>query len=143
MARDNVLLGELNVPVHATKDKEDEANIRYTYDVNGLLEVEVTVASSGETKKMIIEKDPGAMSPEEIEARFKELEHLKIHPRDNEKNRLVLARGERLYEEHIGEEREIINYWMLQFENALDRQNPEEIDQVREEVMRAFDEIES
>ena len=57
MARDNVLLGELNVPVHATKDKEDEANIRYTYDVNGLLEVEVTVASSGETKKMIIEKD--------------------------------------------------------------------------------------
>lgn len=143
MARDNVLLGELNVPVHATKDKEDEANIRYTYDVNGLLEVEVTVASSGETKKMIIEKDPGAMSPEEIEARFKELEHLKIHPRDNEKNRLVLARGERLYEEHIGEEREIINYWMMQFENALDRQNPEEIDQVREEVMRAFDEIES
>ena len=143
MARDNVLLGELNVPVHATKDKEDEANIRYTYDVNGLLEVEVTVASSGETKKMIIEKDPGAMSPEEIEARFKELEHLKIHPRDNEKNRLVLARGERLYEEHIGEEREIINYWMMQFENALDRQNPEEIDQVREEVMHAFDEIES
>ena len=143
MARDNVLLGVLNVPVHATPEKEDKAQIRYTYDVNGLLEVEVTVDSSGETKKMIIEKDPGAMSKEEIEARFKELEHLKVHPRDNAQNRLVLARGERLYEEHIGEVREIVTYWMNQFENALDRQNPKEIEKVRAEVIKAFDELES
>lgn len=143
MARDNVLLGVLNVPVHATPEKEDKAQIRYTYDVNGLLEVEVTVDSSGETKKMIIEKDPGAMSKEEIEARFKELEHLKVHPRDNAQNRLVLARGERLYEEHIGEVREIVTYWMNQFENALDRQNPKEIEKVRAEVIKAFDELET
>lgn len=143
MARDNVLLGVLNVPVHATPEKEDKAQIRYTYDVNGLLEVEVTVDSSGETKKMIIEKDPGAMSKEEIEARFKELEHLKVHPRDNAQNRLVLARGERLYEEHIGEVREIVTYWMNQFENALDRQDPKEIEKVRAEVIKAFDELES
>lgn len=143
MARDNVLLGMLNVPVHATPEKEDKAQIRYTYDVNGLLEVEVTVESSGETKKMIIEKDPGAMSREEIEARFKELEHLKVHPRDNAQNRLVLARGERLYEEHIGEVREIVTYWMNQFENALDRQDPKEIEKVRAEVIKAFDELES
>lgn len=143
MARDNVLLGELNVPVHPKDGKEDEAQIRYTYDVNGLLEVEVTVASTNVTKKMVIEKDPGAMSPEEIEARFKELEHLKVHPRDNAENRLVLARGERLYEEHIGEEREIIAYWMNEFENVLDRQNPQEIAEKRREVIKAFDELES
>ncbi len=142
MAKDNVLLGELNVAVHPTADKEDEADIRYTYDVNGLLEVEVTVASTKTTKKMIIEKDPGAMSKEEIEARFKELEHLKVHPRDNAENRLVLARGERLYEEHIGEEREIVSYWMNAFEAALDRQNPKEIEEKRREVIKAFDELE-
>ena len=65
MAKDNVLLGELNVPVHPKEGKDDKAQIRYTYDVNGLLEVEVTVASTNTTKKMVIEKDPGAMSQEE------------------------------------------------------------------------------
>ena len=143
MAKDNVLLGELNVPVHPKEGKDDEAQIRYTYDVNGLLEVEVTVASTNTTKKMVIEKDPGAMSQEEIEARFKELEHLKVHPRDNAENRLVLARGERLYDEHIGEEREIISYWMNEFEMVLDRQNPREIEEKRREVEKAFDELES
>lgn len=142
MSRDNVLLGELNVPVRPKDGKEDSASIRYTYDVNGLLEVEVTVASSGETKKMIIEKDPGAMSKEEIEARFEELSHLKIHPRENQENRLVLARGERLYEERIGDDREIINYWMLEFERVLDKQNPKEIEEMRRDVIKAFDELE-
>lgn len=142
MAKDNVLLGELNVPVHPKDGKDDEASIRYTYDVNGLLEVEVTVASTNTTKKMVIEKDPGAMSPEEIAARFEELAHLKVHPRDNAENRLVLARGERLYEERIGDERQLVEYWMNAFETVLDRQDPQEIEQMRHEVVKVFDELE-
>ena len=142
MARDNVYLGELNVEVHPQKGKEDQAHIRYTYDINGILEVEVTVASTGRTEKMIIEKEPGAMSKEEIEERFKQLEHLKVHPRDNAQNRLILAKGERLYEEHIGEKRQLIAYWMEQFETVLDRQNVAEIEAKRKEMQKLFEELE-
>ena len=48
------------------------------------------------------------MTDEEIEARLKELAYLKIHPRDQEENKLVLLRMERLYEESLGQDRAVL-----------------------------------
>ena len=46
------------------------------------------------------------MTEEEMKARMKELSYLKIPPREQEKNKVLLLRGERLYEETTGELRE-------------------------------------
>lgn len=40
---------------------------------------------------------------------------------------MLLAKGERLYETHLGDLREEISNELLLFETTLDRQNPEEI----------------
>ena len=47
MAYNNLLLGELSVPVPAGPKGKEAVDITYTYDVNALLEVEVFVHSTG------------------------------------------------------------------------------------------------
>ena len=47
-----------------------------------------------------------------LDSRFKErldtLSYLKIHPRDREENKYLLLRGERIYEESLGERRMVV-----------------------------------
>ncbi|MOA13253.1 Chaperone protein HscC [compost metagenome] len=92
-----------------------------------MLEVELTAVNTGQKRTVIIEKNPGQTSPEQIQARLEELKHLKIHPRDRSENRLLLARGERLYEESLHEKREFIASLLADFERVLSTQNEQEI----------------
>ena len=62
LSKDNIYLGELNIPVPLRKAGEEAVDIRYTYDINGILEVEVTALSTGVKRSMVIEKNPGSMS---------------------------------------------------------------------------------
>src|SRR5690606_38158277 len=103
---------------------EESIDVRYTYDMNGILEVEVISTSTGEKKRAVIQQNSGSnLTDKEIEARLEELKDIKIHPRDREENRLLLARGERLYEELLGDERRQISILIQQFEQVLATQN--------------------
>ncbi|MEJ8552779.1 molecular chaperone HscC [Tepidibacter sp. Z1-5] len=124
----NIKLGELNVSVPRGKSGEQMVALRYTYDINGLLEVEATLLSTGEKKSLIIQNSENLMSEEEIKKRMLELKDIKIHPRDKLENRLFLARGERLYEESLGEKREYIATLLDNFERILLTQNPKLIE---------------
>ncbi|SDG24760.1 molecular chaperone HscC [Fontibacillus panacisegetis] len=123
----NVKLGELDIPVPVAAAGEEEVDVRYTYDINGVLEVELTAVSTRQKRTVIIEKNPGQSSPEQIQARLEELKHLKIHPRDRSENRLLLARGERLYEESLHEKRDMIANLLIDFERVLASQDEQEI----------------
>lgn len=142
LAKDNIYLGELEVAVPSGAAGEQAIDVRYTYDINGILEVEVTVVSTGVKKRMVIEKNPGYMSQEEIEERLNDLSYIKIHPRNKEENKLLLARGERLYEESIGEIRLTIAKAIEWFEAILDKQDEHEIEEAAKEVQELFKEIE-
>lgn len=141
-AAENLNLGEIVVNIPPDEAGKQAVDIRYTYDINGILEVEVTVISTGDKKKMIIEKNPGYMSKEEIEKRFEELKEIKIHPREQEENRLLLARGERMYEERIGDIRRFIEQGLIKFESSLDKQEKVEIENAYEELKNLLNEIE-
>ncbi|RJS61813.1 molecular chaperone HscC [Bacillus sp. PK3_68] len=119
----NLKLDELKVKVPAAAAGDQAIDIRYTYDLNGLLEVEVTIISTGEKKTMLIEQNPGHLTEAEIEARMEELKSIKIHPRERTENRLLLAKGERLYEEALGDKREKIAFLLERFEQVLASQN--------------------
>lgn len=123
----NIKIGGFTVTVPSDPAGKQAIDVRYTYDINGILEVEVTTVSTGEKKKLIIEKNPGSLTPEEIEARLAELRDIKIHPRERTENRLLLAKGERLYEEALGEKRNEISFYLSQFESVLATQNEQEI----------------
>lgn len=141
LSRDNIYLGEITLPVPLKAAGEEAVDVRFTYDINGILEVEVTTVSNGFKKKIIIEKEPGNMTKEEVLNRIEAISHLKIHPRENQENKLIIARGERLFEENIGEIREEIRKLIAIFEDKLDSQNNKEINETRKKMKEIFDSI--
>lgn len=138
----NIKLGNLEIAVPKGPAGSQTVDIRYTYDINGLLEVEVTINSTGEKKSLIIENSPGSMTDEQIKERLKALASIKIHPRDKSENRLILAKGERLYEESLGEKREYISMLLNKFEAVLDTQDEKQIKSAREQILQIFEGLE-
>jgi len=138
----NILLGEINIDVPKGRAGQEAVDIRYTYDINGILEVVVTVVSTGLTKTLVLEKSPGLLTEAEIADRLKELEALKIHPRDKDENRLLLAKAERLYEENIGDYRSFLAQEIMAFEELLDKQDEREIRDYAERFSMLLKELE-
>lgn len=131
-ANNNLLLGEVNIEIPSNKAGEEAIDITYTYDINAILEVEVKVVSTGKTVRQLIKGQYTPLTDEEIEVRMKELSYLKIHPRDQEENKLWLLKGERLYEESLGNDRLLIAMALQQFEKALDTHDNSKIEEARE-----------
>ncbi len=141
LARNNLKIGEIKIPVPKAKAGDEPIDVTYTYDVNAILEVIVKVISTGESKKIIIQRDETQMSMEEAEKRMEELNYLKIHPRDQEENQYLIFKAERLYEMNTGQTREFIGNWLRLFEEVLDRQDPEEIESSRKDFREVLDSI--
>ena len=142
MANNNLLLGELTVSVPPGPKGKEAVDITYTYDVNSLLEVEVHVRSTGLRRKMIIQNSKNPMTEQEAQERMQQLAYLKRDPREEEPNRLVLLRGERMYEEATADARMAIDRAVMDFERALKRRDRGEIDRARTRLERFLDEME-
>jgi len=123
MAKDNILLGKLEIPLPGGAQAEAGVDVRFTYDVNGLLQVEATVLKTEKVHSLLIEGNPGLLSEEEIADRFEALSALKIHPRDRLENRTLLARGERMYQQLRGDQREWLGSQIALFEKILESQD--------------------
>jgi len=142
MVKDNIFLGSLTVDVPRKKRGEEEIDIRFTYDINGLLEVEVEVKSTGKKSSILIEENPGVLSKEEIASRFKQLEKLKIHPRDQIPNQALINKANRLYQENLGATRDYISELLANFDAILSRQDEREIREAREQLGEILNQIE-
>ncbi len=124
----NHQLGALNVTVPKNKKERERVDVRFTYDVNGLLEVEAVICSTGSKKALIIEKNSGELNQEYIEKQLERLAHLKVHPAEKQIYKELLSRADRCYLELAGDQRAFIQYEAVQFEAALDTQNEKVID---------------
>ncbi|WP_129647360.1 Hsp70 family protein [Peristeroidobacter agariperforans] len=136
---DNVKLGELKVPVPPRRAGEVNIDCRFSYDVSGLLEIDVHVPLTDERHQLVILDDEDGTQREEVQQRRERLAALKIHPRDQDANRVALSRAARCFEESLGERRELVGRWMSQFEAVLERQDPREIEMARNAFMKALD----
>ena len=142
MAYNNLLLGEISVPVPPAPKGKESVDITYTYDVNALLEVEIYVHSTQVRRRIIIQNEQNRMSEEEAAERMARLQYLKQNPREDEANKLQLLRGERLYEESTGDERRRIADAMMEFEKILSKQDRTEIERARKALEKTLNEIE-
>jgi molecular chaperone HscC len=138
---DNVLLGQIEIPVPPQRAGTVSLEVRFTYDINGLLEVDVKVPGTGETRQLVVVDEDVDMSSADVQERRAQLAALKVHPREADENRAALARGARCYEQYLGERRHLIGDWIGQFEAVLDRQDPKIIAHARAEFMKALDSI--
>ncbi|MFM0625084.1 Hsp70 family protein [Paraburkholderia xenovorans] len=139
LTTDNVALGEFTLEVPLKAAGEAGADVRFTYDINGVLEVEATAFPGGVKRAMVIEENPGVMTPEEIRERLTALSALKIHPRDQLENRTLMTRADRVYEETLGDHRQYLAAHIARFQALIDRQNADEIAQARGELSALLD----
>ena len=139
----NVLLGTLDIRL-APKMKKNQAaiDVRFTYDVNGVLQVESTVLGTGEKHELILQDNPGVLDQAEIRERLASLSALKVHPREDQANLATIARIERLYEDRL-DMRGQLQDWLARFMSILEGQDRVRIERERGELSRALDQLEA
>lgn len=142
MVRDNIHLGSLSVPLPNAAIHDCAVDVRFTYDVNGLLQIDATVLKTQESFSLLIEGNPGLLSEAQIAELLRAMAELKIHPRDQLENRTVLARAERLYEQLRGMEREHLGLQILGFERLLAAQDDRAIVPGRRALGQLLDTLE-
>jgi len=141
--KDNIKLGELRMDLPRLPIRESAFDVRFTYDVNGLLEVDARLQKTGESRRLVIQNTGETLSPEEIELRLAALADLKIHPRDKQENRALLAWAERLFEQMLGNQREQLGMEIMRFETILKSQDEQVCLKARVRLQRALEAFES
>ena len=137
-----IRLGNLRVALLRAPKEDSGVDVRFTYDVNGLLQVEATVIKTGKTFAVVIQDNPGLLTDAEIAQRFETLAQLKIHPRERMEHRTLLARAERIYQQMRGESREWLGQQIMEYERILDKQDVRVIEPVRLQLERIINDIE-
>lgn len=143
LTKNNIKLGELEIDIPPAPAGESIVDVRYTYDINGILEVEALAVQTGIKKRLVLQGNSNDMSQEELDRRLVALSHIKIHPKDRQENQLLIARSERLYEESLGDVRLAINMALNDFESALSTQDEHIIKKAAKELEEKLDAIEN
>lgn len=96
-AKNNTKLDELRITNLPPKPAGTESvELRYSYDINGILLVDAKVLSTGEEKHLILgAEDDSAQTRMQIEM----LKKLRTDPREDEETKLLLQHAERLYQQ--------------------------------------------
>lgn len=126
-AQDNIFLKEFLVDVPVNHRDYEAASVRFTYDINGILEIDVMVLSTQRRVSHQILSQHYHLGAGELERRMEVLNKLKLHPRENEKNEYLLSKAKRLFMELLGEERKQLHNLIFNFEKALSDQEPRQI----------------
>lgn len=142
LVKNNIFLGDIEVKVPKAPKGKETITIRYSYDMNGLLEVDVTVDSTSLVVNKTIINSPDSLSEEDIKKSQEKLQHLKFHPRDTETNRALLARAERLYESSLDDRREYLGSLINDFEVLLEKQVLRDIEIGAKKIEAILDSIE-
>ena len=136
----NVLIDQFEVPV-TPMEKTQGIDVRFSYDLNGLLEVDVVVLETGIKHGKVIDHSPIGLTDKQKQESHERLKSLKVHPRDEMPNRTLLARLERAWAQSLGDERALIGAYIEAFIEVLDQQNSEEIDEMRCEIEANLQEL--
>ena len=145
--QDNIRLGELHLELPRNGCEGVVADVRFTLDANGLLEVEAVLLrneqSLGPAQSLVIESNAERLSPDELKKRLEKLKALKLHPRDRMEVRALLARAERHYTQLLGPWRELLSNTMLAFEMALETQDDRKIVAPRKQLEELLSRIDA
>ncbi len=140
--KNNINIGEINVPVPINKAGGETVDVRFSYDMNGILDVDVTVLSTGVMLSATILNTSNDLSEEEIQKARKKLTELKFHPRDTQQIKLIMARAERLYEVTLGANREFIAGQMREYEGIIESQDKTIIEEASTDFICLIEEME-
>lgn len=110
---ENVPLGKLRVTDIPPGPAGQEVVLRFTFDLNGILEVEAIVKATGARHAAVLTQNASSMTATEIEDAVRRMQAIKFFPRDDLENQRLLAFAERV----VGE---VAPYHRSALEEAID-----------------------
>lgn len=92
----NLLLGNLEIGGIPKREAGQAVAVRFTYDLNGILEVEAIVEATGKKHATVLTLGAKSLGKGEVEKAVAKLQALKFYPRDDVVNHHLLAHAERV-----------------------------------------------
>lgn len=114
---------------------QEVVEVRFTYDMNGVLDIDATIVSTGKTATFTVAQTSGRLSQREIDATRARLAKLKFHPRDALPNATALARADALHVRLTGPARAELARSIQSFRAALEAQDPAAIEHTRRSLL--------
>lgn len=119
VADKNLLLGTMELlDLPSAPRGVVSAKVTFMYDINGILDIQIESGKQS-AHKLIFNKKIG-LSEAALKARIEELKQQTLHPAEQEENRLLIERAERMYIECSGYTRKQIVAFLQGFREALD-----------------------
>jgi len=123
-ARDNLKLGEVVITVPPEPAGKQWVKTTFTYDINGVLQVDVENTSTARKKTAYVVNPSLHLSDEELERKLQELSSIRKELEQTEEEQLLLATAERIFAESTGHLREMVGRVMTAYRSVLDDNSP-------------------
>lgn len=115
---ENLRIGRITVPLETYGD-DRSFDVRFSYDMSGLLEVDVTVSATGRTLNHVFQLGSNQLDAQEVADIRAKLANIKRPPRQSEESAYLLAWGTRLFEEMLGPHRTMIGEALMRLHHAV------------------------
>jgi molecular chaperone HscC len=138
----NLFLGEFSVEGIPRGPAGQPIDVRFTYDLNGVLEVEATIVETKKKISHLVTRHAKIMSEKELQRAVAEMQALKTHPREETINRFLIRRAERVYQELPMLERRLLESLLTGFEESLELRDKSAIErnlEALQEFLERFD----
>ena len=136
----NLLLGSLHMELPPLPAGEAQICIRFTYDINGILEIDATCLNNGCKAHTFIVQNK-SLSEDEIAKRLEDMQKLKLSPGDEPVNRLLMETAKRLFMQLMGPARERLVTEMALFGEAIESKNISDVRKAQERFQRVLNQL--
>ena len=127
LSDDNFYLGELLVKIPKGTAGAKGVEVRFSYDMNGVLDIDVKVLATRVMHNKVILTGDNKLSALELQSSLNRLSKFKFHPREDEENMTLIATAEKLYTFAVGDLRAQISNNIKWFEGVLETQDRKKI----------------
>jgi molecular chaperone HscC len=138
---DNILLGEFKVKGIPLGPAGQAVDIRFTYDLNGVLEVEATISATKKKFNHVVTQHARGLNASQIAKAVEAMQGLKTHPREEAENRFLLRRAERVFGEVGASERSALGELLDGFETAMEIGDADAIERFRDALKSLLDQL--
>lgn len=141
-ASQNLFLGELDVPVPINHQINESFTVRFTYDLNGILDVEVKIDSTQKVFSRAILQDSITLTEQEIKIKQAELSRYKINAQETEIYQFLVEKSNRLYAMLLGKRRTELMTATIQFEEQVNQASMYHLPKIYQSFSRYLDQVE-
>lgn len=138
LVKHNLLLGELEIDVPKRPAGEVSVDVRFSYDINGVLQVKAKGRDFPVERELLIVNDKSGLTEEQITEKLEEFKVLEMQNPEEEENSYIFNWGMRIYQQCSGSFQKDIEQRLDYFEQVLNEGIPSRIKQARRHLRRYF-----